>query len=109
MLCAVSPGCLNDNNTSSVVDTPLVETHTRPAIIEHTSHPEKIVEVQPVVREIVQPQVHVIEKHLHETVPSVITKPTIVEETVKPRIIEVVQRVIHREVPAPIVELLSST
>lgn len=86
-----------------------VETHVHPTIIEQTSRPEKIVEIQPVVhREIDAPQVHVIEKHMYETVPStgpgMITKQAIVEETVRPRIIEEVQPVIHREVPAPFVE-----
>jgi len=88
---------------------PTVETHVHPTIVQQTSRPEKIVEVQPVVhREIDAPQVRVIEKHLYETVPStgpgMITKQAIVEETVRPHIIEEVQPVIHREVPAPFVE-----
>lgn len=87
----------------------VVETHVRPTIVQQTTRAEKIVEVQPVVhREISAPQVHVIEKHLYETVPStgpnVITNRPIIEETVKPRIIEEIQPVVHREVPAPFVE-----
>jgi len=88
---------------------PTVETHVHPTIIQQTSRPEKIVEVQPIVhREIDAPQVHVIEKHMYEQVPStgpnVITNRAIIEETVKPRIIEEIQPVVHREVPAPFVE-----
>jgi len=86
-----------------------VETHVHPTIVQQTSRPEKIVEVQPIVhRQVDAPQVHVVEKHMYETVPStgpsVITKGAIVEETVKPRIIEEIQPVIHREVPAPFIE-----
>lgn len=87
----------------------VVETHVLPTVLQQTTRAERIVEVQPVVhREIDAPQVHVIEKHLYETVPStgpnVITKGAIIEETVKPRIIEEIQPVVHREVPAPFVE-----
>jgi len=87
----------------------VVETHVRPTIVQQTTRAERIVEVQPVVhREIEAPQVHVIEKHLYETVPStgpnVITNRPIIEETVKPRIIEEIQPVVHREVPAPFFE-----
>jgi len=87
----------------------VVETHMHPTIIQQTSRPEKIVEVQPVVhREIEAPQVHIIEKHSYESVastgPSVITNQAIVQETIHPRVIEEVQPVIHRSVPAPFVE-----
>jgi len=69
-----------------------------------------VTEVQPVIhREIDAPEVHVIEQHLYERVPSVggpsiVTKQAIVEETVRPRIIEEVQPVLHRNVPAPFIE-----
>jgi hypothetical protein len=87
----------------------VVETHVRPTILQQTVRPEKIVEVQPVVhREVSAPEVHVIEKHVYETVPStgpgLITRTPIVEETVMPRIVEEIQPVVHREVPAPFVE-----
>jgi len=95
--------------THTVVAPPVVETLTRPTLIQQTTRPEKIVEVQPVVhREIDQPQVHVVERHTYESVPStapaVINRTPIVEETVRPRVIEEIQPVIHRSVPAPFVE-----
>lgn len=79
--------------TTHMVAPPIVETHTRPTVIQQTSRPEKIVEVQPVVhREIDQPQVHVVEKHSYEQVrsagPGVITNQPIVQETIHPRVIE---------------------
>jgi len=97
---------------------PIVETTTAPVqvqsreratIVEQTARPERVVQVQPVIhREIEAPEVHVIEKHLYETVPSTgpssITKQTIVEETVVPTIVEEIQPVVHRSVPAPFVE-----
>jgi len=87
----------------------VVETHVLPTVLQQTTRAERIVEVQPVVhREVVTPQVHVIEKHLYETVPStgpnLITNAPIIEETVRPKIIEEIQPVVHREVPAPFVE-----
>ena len=87
------PSFLHLPATQSVVCPPLIETHTRPAVIEQTARPEKIVEVQPVVhREIDAPQVRVVEKHMYESVPStgpaLLTKPALIEETVKPTIIE---------------------
>jgi len=101
-------GGMQGTCTSQVMPA-VVETHVHPTIVQQTSRPEKIVEVQPVVhRQIDAPQVHVIEKHMYETVPStgpnVITKGAIVEETVRPRIIEEIQPVVHREVPAPFLE-----
>jgi hypothetical protein len=86
-----------------------VETHMHPTLVQQTTRPEKIVEVQPVVhREIDAPQVHVIERHSYEQVrstgPSTITAQPIVEETIRPRVIEEIQPVVHREVPAPFVE-----
>jgi len=96
-------------HTQTVVAPPVVETHTRPTVVQQTTRPEKIVEVQPVVhREIEQPQIHVVERHSYETVPStgpsVLNRQPIVQETVRPRVIEEVQPVIHREVPAPYIE-----
>jgi len=95
--------------TNTIYNAATVETHIRPTIVEQTTRPERIVEVQPVIhRDIEAPQVRVIEKHVYETVPSTgpstITRQAIVQETVKPRIIEEVQPVIHREVPAPFIE-----
>jgi tetratricopeptide (TPR) repeat protein len=87
----------------------VVEAHMHAPIVEQTTRPERIVEVQPVIhREIEKPEVHVIEKHTYEQVrsagPTMITKNAIVEETVRPTIIEEIQPVVHREVPAPFVE-----
>jgi len=95
--------------THTVVAPAVVETLTRPTVIQQTTRPEKIVEVQPVVhREIDQPQVHVVERHSYESVPStapaVINRTPIVEETIRPRVIEEIQPVVHRSVPAPFVE-----
>jgi len=95
--------------TQTVVAPPIVEQVTRPTVFQQTTRPEKIVEIQPVVhREIDQPQVHVVERHSYEAVPStgpsVINRQPIVQETVRPRVIEEVQPVVHREVPAPFVE-----
>jgi len=93
----------------STTAAPLLESHTRATVVEQTSRPERIVEVQPVIhREIDAPEVHVIEKHLYEKVPStgpnLVTRQTIVEETVRPKIIEEIQPVVHRSVPAPFIE-----
>jgi len=87
----------------------VVETHVHPTIIQQTSRPEKIVEVQPVVhREIDAPSVHIVERHSYEQIPStnpgVITNQAIVQETVHPRVIEEIQPVVHRDVPAPFIE-----
>jgi len=97
---------------------PIIETTTAPTqmesrqratIVEQTSRPERVVQVQPVIhREIEAPEVHVIEKHLYETVPStapsLVTKQTIVEETIVPTLLEEIQPVVHRSVPAPFIE-----
>lgn len=96
-------------HTQSQVLPTITETHVRQTIVEQTTRPEKIVEVQPVIhREIEAPQVHIIEKHMYETVPStgpsVVTNQAIVQETVKPRIIEEIQPVVHREIPQTFVE-----
>jgi len=96
-------------STTIAVAPSSVETHVHPTIVQQTSVPQKIVEVQPVVhREVDQPQVHVIERHSYEKVastgPSVITAQPIVQETIRPRVIEEVQPVVHRSVPAPFVE-----
>lgn len=85
------------------------ETHVRPTIVEEVQRAERLVEVQPIIhREVEAPEVHVIEKHIYETVPStgpsIINKPAIIEETVRPRIIEEVHPVVHREVPQPFIE-----
>jgi len=95
--------------TQTNVLPPVVETHVHATIVQQTTRPEKITEVQPVIhREIDAPQVRVIEKHVYETVPSqgpaVVTNAAIVQETIKPRVIEEIQPVVHREVPAPFVE-----
>jgi len=87
----------------------VVESHLHATIVEQTSRPERIVEVQPVIhREVEQPEVHMIEKHTYEQVrstgPTMVTRNAIVEETVRPRIIEEIQPVVHREVPAPFLE-----
>lgn len=76
----------------------------RPTIVEQTVRQEKVVDVQPVVhREVIAPEVHHVEKHSYEKVPttgpSSITHQAVVEETVKPHIINEVQPVVHREVP----------
>jgi len=86
-----------------------VETHVRPTILELQNRPERQVEIQPIIhREVDAPEVHVIEKHIYERVPSagpsVINKPTIVQETINPRIIEEIQPVVHRQVPQAYVE-----
>lgn len=86
-----------------------MQSHTNPTMVQQTVRPEKITEVQPVIhRQIDATEVHVIEKHLYEKVPSagpsMITKQAIIEETLHPKIIEEVQPVLHREVPAPFVE-----
>lgn len=88
---------------------PTTEHLERPAIIQQTSRPEKITEVQPVIhREIDAPQVRVIEQHSYEKQrsmgPSLITKPAIVEEVIIPTIVEEIQPVIHREVPQTVIE-----
>jgi len=86
------------------------ESHTLPTVVQETVRPEKVTQVQPVIhREIDAPEVHVIEKHLYERVPSaglpgIVTKQPIIEEVVHPRIIEEVQPVLHRNVPAPFLE-----
>jgi len=86
-----------------------VESHTMPTVLQQTARPEKVTEVQPIIhREIDAPQVHLIEKHLYERVPSsgpgIITNQAIVQETIHPKIIEEVQPVLHRNVPAPFLE-----
>jgi len=95
--------------TATMVSAPTVETHVRPTVIEQTARPERILEVQPVVhRDIDQPQVHIVERHSFESVPStgpaVINRPAVIQETIHPRVIEEVQPVIHRQVPAPFIE-----
>jgi len=91
------------------VPPPIVETHMHPTIVEQTTRPEKIVEVQPVIhRDVDHTQVHLIQQHSYQTAPplgpGVITKPTIVQETVHEHIINEVQPVLHREVPVPVLE-----
>jgi len=102
-------GLNNQTGSFQNVAPTVVETHVHPTIIQQTSRPEKIVEVQPVVhREIDAPSVHVVERHSYEQVqsnnPGVITNQAIVQETIHPRVIEEIQPVVHREVPAPFVE-----
>jgi len=87
----------------------VTESHTRSAIVEQTTRAEKVVEIQPIVhREVEAPQLHVIEKHTYETVPSnapsMITKQAIVQETIRPTIREEIQPVVHQSVPVTFVE-----
>jgi len=94
---------------SSTIAPAVVETHMHPTIVQQTMRPERILEVQPVVhREIEKPEVHIVEKHMFERVPSagpgVITNAPLVQETVHPKIVEEIQPVVHREVPAPFIE-----
>lgn len=64
-----------------------------PTVLDQTVRRETVVEVQPIIHRMVEePEVHIIEKHIYEKVPSMgpktVTKQAIVEETVKPQIIE---------------------
>jgi len=93
---------------TSHVDPTVVEHVVKPTIVKESFHPEKIVEVQPVIhREIQAPEVHHIKKHVYEKVevePTVFTNQPIIEEVIKPHIVEEVQEIVHRELPAPFIE-----
>lgn len=87
----------------------VIDTHLNATIVEQTTRNEKVVEIQPIIhREIDAPEVHLIEKHMHESVPMTgprtITKQAIVEEEIRPRIMEEIMPIIHREVPEMVVE-----
>jgi len=99
----------NVASSNSSTTAPIIETHVHPTIVQQTTRPERVLEVQPVIhREIEQPQVHIVEKHVFERVPSntpaLVTNAPVVQEVVHPKIIEEIQPVVHREVPAPFVE-----
>jgi len=70
---------------------------------------EEYVEYQPIIHRVIEaPQVQRIERHSFEVVPSSgptqITQPTIIQETIRPRVTEEVQPIIHREVSQPQIE-----
>jgi len=86
------------------VETPVEETVVRSTIVEELPVEEQVVEIQPVIHRVIEvPEVHHIERHVYEKVPSMgpttITKEPIVEVTIQPRIIEEVTTIVHREVP----------
>jgi len=81
------------------------EIHTtvaKPAIIDEKVRTDRLIEVQPIVhREIEQPRIHHVEKHITErAAPSMggtVKLAPIVQESVHTNVIEEVQPVIHRE------------
>jgi len=99
---------MNAPASTTVRDT-TVETHLHLPIIEQTTRPEKILEVQPVIhRDVEKPEVHIVEHHIYESIPStqpaVVTKEPILQETVHQTVVEEIQPFVHREVPVPVIE-----
>jgi len=70
---------------------------------------EEYVEYQPIIHRVVEaPQVQRVEQHTFERVastgPSQVTQPAIIQETIRPRVIEEVQPIVHRQVSQPQIE-----
>jgi len=99
----------DEKEASSPTNTVSHETVTQPAIIDERVRVDKVVEVQPVVhREIDQPVIHHVEKHITEApapnMGGVFRAAPVVEESVHRHVVEEVQPVIHREVSVPQVQ-----
>eukprot|EP01111_Echinosteliopsis_oligospora_P014371 TRINITY_DN53_c0_g1_i19.p1 TRINITY_DN53_c0_g1~~TRINITY_DN53_c0_g1_i19.p1 ORF type:complete len:200 (-),score=40.22 TRINITY_DN53_c0_g1_i19:220-819(-) len=74
----------------------------KPALVDERVRTDRLVEVQPIVhREIEQPRVHHVERHITEapapSMAGVVKMAPVVQQTVRTNVIEEVQPVIHRE------------
>eukprot|EP01111_Echinosteliopsis_oligospora_P014372 TRINITY_DN53_c0_g1_i2.p1 TRINITY_DN53_c0_g1~~TRINITY_DN53_c0_g1_i2.p1 ORF type:complete len:382 (-),score=98.85 TRINITY_DN53_c0_g1_i2:48-1118(-) len=97
------------HTTGAALGAGVHSTIAKPAIIDERVRTDRLVEVQPIVhREIEQPRVHHVERHITEapapSMAGVVKMAPVVQQTVRTNVIEEVQPVIHREIATRQVE-----